>query len=229
MTPHIEAKKGDYHPTVLMPGDPLRAKWIAENFLETYDLVNEVRNCLGYSGTYKGKPVSIQASGMGQPSLGIYAHELYNFYNVQKIIRVGSCGGISPSLRVGDIVVALTASTDSAMTKNIFPGFNVSPCCDYSLLKNYMEVNPNAHVGAMISNDYFYQPDKNWFRPLSTYGILAVDMETHLLYSISMKNRKQSLSVNTVSDHLFGGVEMTSSERETGLFEMVESVLESLV
>ena len=116
MTPHIEAKKGDYHPTVLMPGDPLRAKWIAENFLETYDLVNEVRNCLGYSGTYKGKPVSIQASGMGQPSLGIYAYELYNFYDVQRIIRVGSCGGISPSLRVGDIAVALTASTDSAMT-----------------------------------------------------------------------------------------------------------------
>ena len=119
MTPHIEAKPGDYHPIVLMPGDPLRAKWIAENFLETYDLVNEVRNCLGYSGTYKGNPISIQASGMGQPSLGIYAHELYNFYGVETIIRVGSCGGISDKVKVGDIVVALTASTDSAMTKNL--------------------------------------------------------------------------------------------------------------
>jgi purine-nucleoside phosphorylase len=229
MTPHIEAKRGDYYPTVLMPGDPLRAKYIAENFLTDVVCVNTVRNCFGYSGKYKGKEVSIQASGMGQPSLGIYAYELYNFYDVQTIIRVGSCGGINSSLRVGDIVVALTASTDSSMTKNIFPGFYISPCCDYSLLKKYMEVNPIANVGAIISNDYFYQPDKNWFRSLSGLGILAVDMETHLLYSISMKNRKKSLSVNTVSDHLFGGKEMNSTERETGLSNMIESVLESLL
>lgn len=229
MTPHIEAKKGDYHPTVLMPGDPLRAKWIAENFLETYDLVNEVRNCLGYTGTYKGKQVSIQASGMGQPSLGIYAHELYNFYDVETIIRVGSCGGISNKVEVGDVVVALTASTDSAMTSNLSPGFSISPCCDYELLKKFVDVCPEAHVGSMVSNDYFYQPYKNWYIPLSTMGVLAVDMETHVLYALAMANGKKALSVNTVSDHLLGGEEMTSKERETGLSVMVEKVLESLL
>jgi len=228
MTPHIEAKLGDYYPTVLMPGDPLRAKYIAENFLTDIVCVNTVRNCLGYSGKYKGKEVSVQASGMGQPSLGIYAHELYNFYDVDTIIRVGSCGGISEKVKVGDIVVALTASTDSAMTNTLAHGFSISPCCDYDLLKNFMDVNPNSHVGAMVSNDYFYQPYKNWFVPLRTMGVLAVDMETHILYTISMAHDKKSLSVNTVSDHLLGGEEMSSKERETGLNTMIQSVLESL-
>jgi purine-nucleoside phosphorylase len=228
MTPHIEAKKGDYYPTVLMPGDPLRAKYIAENFLTDAICVNSVRNCLGYSGKYKGKGVSVQASGMGQPSLGIYAHELYNFYDVKSIIRVGSCGGINSSLKLGDIVVALTSSTDSSMTQTIAPGFLISPCCDYILLKNFMDVCPVAHVGAMVSNDYYYQPNKNWFKPLIDMGILAVDMETHVLYSIAMKSNKQSLSVNTVSDHLQGGKEMSSKERETGLNNMIQSVLDSL-
>lgn len=228
MTPHIEAKKGDYYSTVLMPGDPLRAKHIAENFLTDVKCVNTVRNCLGYSGKYKGKEVSVQASGMGQPSLGIYAYELYNCYNVESIIRVGSCGAISPKLKVGDIVVALTASTDSSMTKNIVPGFSISPCCDYSLLKNFMEISPNSYVGPMISNDYFYQLDMEWFKPFVDLGIFAVDMETHVLYALSMKYAKKSLSVNTVSDHLLGGVEMTSKERETQLNDMIQFVLESV-
>lgn len=228
MTAHIEAKLGDYYPTVLMPGDPLRAKYIAENFLTDVICVNTVRNCLGYSGKYKGKEVSVQSSGMGQPSLGIYAHELYNFYNVDTIIRVGSCGGISEKVKVGDIVVALTASTDSAMTNTLAHGFSISPCCDYNLLKNFMDKNPNSHVGAMVSNDYFYQPYTNWFVPLGTMGVLAVDMETHILYAISMAHNKKSLSVNTVSDHLLGGKEMSSKERETGLNPMIQSVLESL-
>lgn len=228
MTPHIEAKKGEYYPTVLMPGDPLRAKHIAEHFLSDVVCVNTVRNCLGYSGKYKGKEVSVQSSGMGQPSLGIYVHELYNFYDVEKIIRVGSCGGIETDLEIGDIVVALTACTDSAMTKNIAPGFTLCPCCDYSLLAKYMKINPTAKVGSMISNDYFYQPNKEWVRPFSEFGILAVDMETHLLYALAMKNSKKALSVNTVSDHLFGGREMSSTERETGLNCMIETVLDSI-
>ncbi len=228
MTPHIEAKIDDYYPTVLMPGDPLRAKHIAENFLVDVKCVNTVRNCLGYSGKYKGKEVSVQASGIGQPSLSIYVHELYNFYNVERIIRVGSCGGISPKVKVGDIVVAMTASTDSSMTVNIAPGFLISSSCDYVLLKNFMDINPVAAVGPIISNDYYYQPNKDWFKPLIDLGILAVDMETHVLYTLSMKNQKQSLSVNTVSDHLLGGYEMDSRERETGLNSMIEMVLESL-
>lgn len=228
MTPHIEAKVGDYYSTVLMPGDPLRAKYIAENFLINVRCVNTIRNCFGYSGSYKGKEVSIQASGIGQPSLGIYTHELYNFYGVERIIRVGSCGGISSSVKVGDIVVALSASTDSSMTKNEVSGFILSPSCDYSLLKNFMEVCSECKVGNIVSNDYFYHENNKWFEQLYKMGTLAVDMETHFLYYISMKNNKKSLSVNTVSDHVFGGEEMSSKQRETGLNKMIEYVLESL-
>jgi purine-nucleoside phosphorylase len=227
MTPHINAKNGDYAEIVLMPGDPLRAKYISEQ-LDNVVQINSVRNCLGYTGTYKGKRISVQASGMGQPSLAIYAYELYSFYDVKSIIRVGSCGGISPNLHVGDIVVAMSASTDSGMTKNIVPGFQLSPCCDYSLLKNYMNINPTANVGQILSNDYFYQPNNDWYKPFVDLGVLAVDMETHVLYSLAMRTGNKALSVNTVSDHLLGGEEMTSEQRETGLYEMIKTVLESL-
>ena len=228
MTPHLEARPGDYHNIVLMPGDPLRAKWIAENFLDDAVLVNSVRNCLGYTGTYKDKPVSVQASGMGQASLGIYAHELYNFYGVEKIIRVGSCGGIAPHLKVGDVGVAMSAATDNAMTDNLASGFRLSPCCDYHLLSEYLKQNIEAYVGQMVSNDYFYQPDENWYKPLEKMGILAVDMETHVLYSIANRFGKKALSVNTVSDHLTSGEQMSSKEREQGLGYMVETILESV-
>ena len=228
MTPHLEARTGAYSDTVLMPGDPLRAKWIAENFLEDAVKVNSVRNCLGYTGTYKGRKVSVQASGMGQASLGIYAHELYNFYGVEKIVRVGSCGGIAPHLKVGDVVVALSAATDNAMTDNLAPGFRLSPCCDYNMLRDYMSQNSDAFVGQMVSNDYFYQPYSQWHITLEKLGILAVDMETHVLYSLAIRFGKKALSVNTVSDHLTSGEQMSSKEREQGLGFMVETVLASL-
>ena len=228
MTPHLEARTGAYSDTVLMPGDPLRAKWIAENFLEDAVKVNSVRNCLGYTGTYKGKKVSVQASGMGQASLGIYAHELYNFYGVEKIVRVGSCGGIAPHLKVGDVVVALSAATDNAMTDNLAPGFRLSPCCDYNMLRDYMSQNSDAFVGQMVSNDYFYQPDSDWHITLEKLSILSVDMETHVLYSLANRFGKKALSVNTVSDHLTSGEQMSSKEREQGLGFMVETVLASL-
>lgn len=228
MTPHLEARTGAYSDTVLMPGDPLRAKWIAENFLEDAVKVNSVRNCLGYTGTFKGRKVSVQASGMGQASLGIYAHELYNFYGVEKIVRVGSCGGIAPHLKVGDVVVALSAATDNAMTDNLAPGFRLSPCCDYNMLRDYMSQNSDAFVGQMVSNDYFYQPDSDWHITLEKLSILAVDMETHVLYSLANRFGKKALSVNTVSDHLTSGEQMSSKEREQGLGFMVETVLASL-
>ena len=228
MTPHIEANYGDYHPIVLMPGDPLRAKWIAETYLDNVKTVNTVRNCLGFSGTVNGINVSVQSSGMGQASLGIYVHELYNFYGVESIIRVGSCGGISPLVNLGDVVVAMTASTDNAMTKNLAPGFTVSPCCDYGLLKSFMDVYPTAFVGSMVASDYFYQPDPNWYKALSDLGTLAVDMETHVLYSLAMRFGKKALSVNTVVDHVSFEQHMTSKERETGLSSMMESIIESL-
>ena len=228
MTPHIEANKGDYHKTVLMPGDPLRAAWIANHYFDDAVQVNGVRNCLGFSGTYKGKKISVQASGMGHSSIGIYAQELFDHYDVDTIIRVGSCGGISDNVSKGDIVVAMSCATDSAMTDNLVTGFKFSPCCDYELLKNYMDINPKAFVGQMISNDYFYQPIANWYYNVAKMGVLAVDMETHVLYSLAMRFNKKSLSVNTVSDHLVYGGHMTSEEREKGLGEMIETVLESL-
>ncbi len=228
-TPHIEAKKGEYNPIVLMPGDPLRAVWIAGKFLDNVKTVNTVRNCMGFSGTYMGKPVSVQASGMGQASLGIYVHELFKEYNVKKIIRVGSCGGISPHVVVGDIVVAMSSATDNAMTDNLAPGFRLSPCCDYYMLEKYMKVDPLAYVGQMVSNDYFYQPNLDWHKSLRDMGILAVDMETHVLYSIANRFNKKALSVNTVSDHLEKDMSMSSGEREQGLGMMVENVLRSIL
>ena len=228
MTPHIEANKGDYHKTVLMPGDPLRAAWIANHYFDDAVQVNGVRNCLGFSGTYKGKKISVQASGMGHSSIGIYAQELFDYYDVDTIIRVGSCGGISDNVSKGDIVVAMSCATDSAMTDNLVTGFKFSPCCDYELLKNYMDINPKAFVGQMISNDYFYQPIANWYYNVAKMGVLAVDMETHVLYSLAMRFNKKSLSVNTVSDHLATGGNMTSEEREKGLGEMIETVLDSI-
>lgn len=228
MTPHLEAKQGDYANTVLMPGDPLRAKWIAENFLEDIHQVNSVRNCLGYTGKYKDKKVSVQAGGMGQPSTSIYITELFEFYDVQKIIRVGSCGAIADHINVGDIVVATTASTDSSMAKNLIPGFQYSPSVTYSLLKKFVDSCPNCHVGGITANDYFYQPNSNWWKDCQKYGILAVEMETYMLYTLAAKYKKQSLSVNTVSDHLNGTQKnMTSKERQTGFVKMIETVLET--
>ena len=232
MTPHNEAKTGDFAPVVLLPGDPLRAKWIAETYFDNPVLVNSVRNCLGYTGTYKGKTVSVQASGMGQPSLSIYAHELYNIYNVDKIIRVGSCGGIAENVNLNDIVVAMTACTDSAMTSNIIPGFQFAPCADYELLSNYIKSIPNDvvyHVGSITSNDYFYQPNADWWKNMAQAGILAVEMEAHVLYSIAMRFKKKALAVSTVSDHLNGKhIPMTPVERQSGFEIMIISILESL-
>ena len=225
MTPHIEAKNGDYAKTVLLPGDPLRAKFIAESFLEDAVLVNSVRNCLGYTGTYRGKKISVQASGMGHASLGIYVHELYNFYNVENIIRVGTCGGISDSVKVGDIVAAMTSFTDSSVTDNIVPGFRFSPCCDYGLLSQFLKISPDTHVGAVCSNDYFYQPNLDWWKPLKNVGVLAVDMETTMLYTIAMRFGKSALTVNQVSDHLSGGESYSSTQRERGVVKLVENTL----
>ena len=229
MTPHIEAKVGDYAETVLLPGDPLRAKYIAENLFDNSVMVNSVRNCLGYTGTYKGKRVSVQASGMGHASLGIYVHELYNVYDVKNIIRVGTCGGISDKVKVGDIVVAMTSFTDSSITDNIVTGFKFSPCCDYKLLKSFLECCPDAHVGAICSNEYFYQPDQNWWKSLQNVGVLAVDMETTMLYTIAMRFGKSALTVNQVSDHLSGGESYSSTQRQTGLNDMTIDILDGVL
>ncbi len=226
MTPHIEAKPGDYADTVLLPGDPLRAKWIAETFFNDPVQVNGVRNCLGYTGTYNGKRISVQAGGMGMPSNAIYITELFKFYNVEKIIRVGSCGGIAKHVQVGDIVAATTASTDSAMGRQLVKDFQISPSVDNELLQSFLKHCPLAHVGSIVSNDYFYQPNEHWWKELQTYGTLAVEMETYILYTLAAQFDKKALSVNTVSDHFeYTNKNMTPKERETGFSEMIEAVL----
>ena len=227
MTPHIEAQKGDYASTVLMPGDPLRAKWIAETFLTDYKRVNAVRNCLGYTGYYNGKKISVQASGMGQPSLGIYAHELYNFYDVETIVRVGSCGALSKDIRVGDIVAAMTAMSDTGMTQKGW-----SPCADYELLNNFVDnvqMDKQCHVGAIFSADYFYNPDQYWLNPLAEAGVLAVEMEAHLLYTLAMRFSRKALAVSTVSDHIaVTSKVMTWKERQSSFNDMVTAVLKTV-
>ena len=226
MTPHIEAKPNDYADTVLLPGDPLRAKWIAETYFDDLVQVNGVRNCLGYTGTYNDKRISVQAGGMGMPSNAIYITELFKFYNVEKIIRVGSCGGIAKHVQVGDIVVATTASTDSAMGRQLVKDFQISPSVDNELLQSFLKHCPLAHVGSIVSNDYFYQPNEHWWKELQTHGTLAVEMETYILYTLAAQFDKKALSVNTVSDHFeYTNENMTPKERETGFSKMIEAVL----
>ena len=226
MTPHIEAKPNDYADTVLLPGDPLRAKWIAETYFDDLVQVNGVRNCLGYTGTYNDKRISVQAGGMGMPSNAIYITELFKFYNVEKIIRVGSCGGIAKHVQVGDIVAATTASTDSAMGRQLVKDFQISPSVDNELLQSFLKHCPLAHVGSIVSNDYFYQPNEHWWKELQTYGTLAVEMETYILYALAAQFDKKALSVNTVSDHFeYTNENMTPKERETGFSKMIEAVL----
>ena len=231
MTPHLEANQGDYSGTVLMPGDPLRAKWIAETYLTNVKQVNSVRNCLGFTGKYRGHSISVQGSGMGQPSLAIYAHELYEIYNVDNIIRVGSCGGIGNNVRIGDIVVASSASTDSNMTKGLLGNdIAINPPADWNLLKLFVDNIPKDTrytVGNIISSDWFYHPDKNWFRGLDKIGILGVEMEAHVLYAIAMTKNKSALAVNTVSNHFTTGGALSSAERETSFTTMTEIALET--
>tara|TARA_Y100000004_G_scaffold197087_1_gene269656 strand:+ start:1987 stop:2664 length:678 start_codon:yes stop_codon:yes gene_type:complete len=224
MTPHNRANSTDYAETVLLPGDPLRAKWIAETYFDNPKLVNDVRNCLGYTGTYKGKPISVQAGGMGMPSNSIYITELYKFYNVQTIIRVGSCGGISKDLKVGDIVAATTASTDSNMNKHL--GIDYSPTCTWELLKSYTDKYPEVKVGSIMSTDYFYNTNPVWWKEHQRLGTLAVEMETYMLYTLAAQFNKKSLSVCTVADHFEEKEQMTAKERETSFTKMIEGVLE---
>jgi len=231
LTPHLEANQGSYSSTVLMPGDPLRAKWIAETYLTNVKQVNSVRNCLGFTGKYRGQSVSVQSSGMGQPSLAIYAHELYETYNVDNIIRVGSCGGIGNNVMIGDIVVASSASTDSNMTKLLLGNnIDINPPADWNLLKSFVNNIPQDTrytVGNIISSDWFYHPDKNWFRGLDKIGILGVEMEAHVLYAIAMTKNKRALAVNTVSNHFTTGGALSSAERETSFTKMTEIALET--
>ena len=229
-TPHINAEPGDYGEIVLMPGDPLRAKYIAETFLMCPQAVNTARNCLGYTGYFGSHKISVQASGMGQPSVGIYATELFNIYGVQKIIRVGTCGAFKPEMQVGDCVVALSSATDSKMTTDLVDRFTLAPCCDYDLLQGFMNQSKKfkTHVGQVTANDAYYQEDKDWWVKLASYGVIAVDMETHILYHIANKFGKQALTVNMVSDSLVDHSEMSIQDKETRIHDIAYTILKSL-
>ncbi len=234
MTPHNEAKPGDYAETVLMPGDPLRAKWIAENFLTDARQVNGVRNCLGFTGTWRGRPVSVQASGMGQPSLAIYTHELINVYGVKNLIRVGTCGGLHASVKIRDLVIAQAATTNSAMVRDAFPGFGFAPIADYRLLSlmagKAEKSGLNFHVGNMFSTDIFYYPNGLAdYGALPSHGVIGVEMESAALYLIAARFGARALTVCTMTDCLVTGQEISAGERQSSLKEMVTLALDTAI
>lgn len=228
-TPHITAAKEDFAKTVLMPGDPLRAKFIAEHFLENAKLVNNVRGVQGYTGEYKGKRVSVMASGMGAPSIGIYSYELFNFYDVQNIIRIGSAGNINQKLKVRDIVVGMSAYTDSNYGAQFgFPG-HLAPCCSYKLLRAAMEAGEKLGQelvpGALFSSDVFYSEAK-YTEILQKLNVLAVEMEAAALYLNAARAGKDALAICTISDNPFTGEELSAEDRQNTFTKMMEIALE---
>ncbi len=235
MTPHNHAKPGDYAEAVLLPGDPLRAKWIAENFFEDARLVNSVRNCLGYTGTWKGKPVSVQATGMGQPSLSIYVHELINVYGTKKLLRVGTCGGLNAKVKVRDLIIAQGATTDSAIVRDAFTPFNFAPLADFGLLRKSVELAEaaglNAHVGNMLSSDIFYHlaPGLEGYGKLPAHGILGVEMEAAALYMLAARFGVRAVAICTMTDCLITHAELSADERQSSLKEMITLALDTAI
>ncbi|KOO50825.1 purine-nucleoside phosphorylase [Priestia koreensis] len=230
MSVHIGAKANEIAETILLPGDPLRAKYIAETFLEDVTCYNEVRGMLGFTGTYKGKRVSVQGTGMGVPSISIYVNELMREYNVQNLIRVGTCGAIQKDVKVRDVILAMTSSTDSQMNRVAFGPIDYAPTADFTLLKSAYDAGTekglNLKVGSVFTADQFYN-DYGDLEKLANHGVLAVEMETTALYTLASKYGRRALSVLTVSDHILTGEETTSEERQTTFNEMIEVALEA--
>ncbi|MBE5739408.1 MAG: purine-nucleoside phosphorylase [Clostridiales bacterium] len=228
-TPHISAKLGDFAKTVLMPGDPLRAEFIAKNYLENAVLVNDVRGVHGYTGYYKGKRVSVMASGMGQPSIGIYSYELFNFYDVENIIRVGSCGSFSPELHVRDIIVAMGACTNGNYASQYnLPG-TFAPIANFDLVRRAVEecekAGVNYRVGNILSSDMFYD-DANSGMQWSKMGVLGVEMESAALYCNAARAGKKALCICTVSDSfIYPEENTTAEERQNSFTKMMEIAL----
>lgn len=229
MTIHIGAEKGDIAPTVLMPGDPYRAKWAAETFLKDARCINQVRGMLGFTGTWNGHPVTIQGSGMGMPSLSIYANELIKDYDAQTLIRIGSCGGMQPQVGIRDVILAMTASTLSTPSRGIFKELNFAPCADFGLLSAaHAAAKAKAvptHVGGIYSSDVFYdeRPDLN--EQMMRHGILGVEMEAAELYNLAARYGRRALAVLTVSDHLITHEALPAEDRERSFGDMVEIAL----
>lgn len=233
MSVHIGAEKGDIAETVLMPGDPLRARFIAETYLENPKCYNEVRGMYGYTGEYKGRRISVQGSGMGQPSLAIYANELIDEYAVKNLIRVGSCGSYHKDVKVRDLFIAMSASTDSAMNRERFKGNLYAPTADFKLFKAMIdkadEMGLKYHAGNILSSDTFYQDDPQSWKLWASFGVLAVEMESAALYTLAAKYGVRALTVCTVSDNLATDEFTTSEEREKSFTEMMKLALETAI
>lgn len=229
-TPHIEAKVDEIAKTVLMPGDPLRAKFIADNFLEDVNCFNKVRNMLGFTGTYKGKKVSVMGSGMGMPSIGIYSYELYNFYDVDNIIRIGSAGGMTDNIKLRDIVIGMGASTNSNYAVQYeLPG-TYAPIADFGLLRKAVEaaekLNIKTVVGNILSSDPFYNDNIETNSLWRKMNILCVEMEAAALYMNAARAGKKALGIFTISDHVFTGEALTSEDRQNTFNDMMKIALE---
>ncbi len=229
MTIHIGAAPEDIAETVLLPGDPYRAKWAAETFLSDFRQINSVRGMLGYTGTWNGNPVTIQGSGMGMPSLSIYVNELIRDYGAQTLIRIGSCGGMQDHVGLRDVILAMTATTVSTPSSTIFREVNFAPCADWSLLRAAARAaearGTQTHVGGIYSSDTFYdeRPDLN--EQMVRHGILGVEMEAAELYTLAARYGRRALAVLTVSDHLITGEALPSGHRESSFEDMVEIAL----
>lgn len=232
MSTHINAPEGAIADSVLLPGDPLRAKFIAENFLEDAKCYNEVRGMYGFTGTYKGHKVSVQGTGMGQPSLSIYAQELFQFYNVKKAIRIGTCGSIREDVKVRDIILANGACTDSALQNQRFGNLHYCPVPDFELLytayNKSKEMGLNAVVAPCVSSDRFYDSNENW-KLWKKYGAAGIEMESAELYTLAAEFGRKALTILTVSDHILTGQATTAEERQTSFKDMMILALETII
>ena len=233
MSVHIGAKQGDIAEIVLLPGDPLRAKWIAENYLEDVVCYNTIRGMYGFTGSYKGKRISVQGTGMGVPSISIYVNELIREYGVKKLIRVGTAGAYRADVKIRDIVLAMSASTNSGMNKLRFNGADYAPTANFELFMDVVETakskNISIKAGNILTSDEFYSDEGVTYDKWTKFGVLCVEMETAALYTLAAKYDVQALAVLTISDSLVTGEEIPSTERETTLREMIELTLESVV
>lgn len=229
-TPHNQATEGQIAKTVLMPGDPLRAKYVAQTYLEDVTCFNQVRNMLGFTGTYKGKPVSVMGSGMGVPSIGIYSYELFNFYDVDNIIRIGTAGGLAPDVRLRDLVIGMAACTDSNYAAQFRMPGTMAPIADFGLLRSAVESAERLgyayKVGNVLSSDVFYNDDETVNERWASMGVLAVEMESVALYLNAIRARKHALCLLTVSDLPLVGEGLPAEERQTSFTQMMEVALE---
>ncbi|MCB0463627.1 MAG: purine-nucleoside phosphorylase [Flavobacteriaceae bacterium] len=230
MSVHIEAKKGDIAETILLPGDPLRAKWIAETFLENPVCFNRVRNMFGYTGTYNGKKVSVMGTGMGVPSISIYAHELINEFGVKNLIRVGSAGSYQKEVKIRDVVLAMAASSNSGVNELRFGGADYAPTASFELFIKAVEIAKKKQIdikaGNVFTSDEFYADDFESYKKWSKFGVLCVEMEAAGLYTVAAKHNVNALAILTISDSLVSGERTTSKERETTFKNMVKIALE---